>query len=484
MTISRSQMPRELYQAGTNPEAEKLAKELGISLLEAVRILNTMEDTSFMQKGFIEDRPDMNMGGIANLAMRRQYGLGGFVKSITKGVKSAVSGVTDAVTDFAKSDIGKIAIAVAAPYALSAMAPGFATLGGSGFAGAALRSGLTNLAVQGLTTGKFDLGQAAKAGVIGGAVNTGLRNYQQTGNAFTSGDVTTVGDVTTGGDVLESAVVQGPEQTFGEQLGRQTSLPTPTPSAPVEGFNDYYASETITTPAPVTQQTDAFTAKAPTTMRPFETSVQPQELLQEAEGGLKRPIGQGIQNIARTGIEKVKDYSASTFLKDPSQGVNLKNLDLGNIAKASIIPLSLLSALSVPKQPEETDFDYEGRLKLVRKFEDKYSGLAGVSRPDTITDYEDFFSERARVAIGGLPDVPMGEPRQNKGGVTEIDYRDTGGFVPVGIKEKADDVPAMLSKNEFVFTANAVRNAGNGDVEKGAERLYKTMKILENGGTV
>jgi hypothetical protein len=56
--------------------------------------------------------------------------------------------------------------------------------------------------------------------------------------------------------------------------------------------------------------------------------------------------------------------------------------------------------------------------------------------------------------------------------------------VPVGIKEKADDVPAMLSKNEFVFTADAVRNAGNGDVEKGAQRLYNTMKTLENGGIV
>ena len=78
----------------------------------------------------------------------------------------------------------------------------------------------------------------------------------------------------------------------------------------------------------------------------------------------------------------------------------------------------------------------------------------------------------------------MGEPRENQGGIMELDYRDTGGFVPVGIKEKADDVPAMLSKNEFVFTADAVRNAGDGDVEKGAQRLYNTMKTLENGGIV
>ena len=67
-----------------------------------------------------------------------------------------------------------------------------------------------------------------------------------------------------------------------------------------------------------------------------------------------------------------------------------------------------------------------------------------------------------------------------KGGITEIDYRDKGGFVPpVGKKERADDIPAMLSNNEFVFTANAVRNAGGGDVKQGAKKMYALMKKLE-----
>ena len=75
--------------------------------------------------------------------------------------------------------------------------------------------------------------------------------------------------------------------------------------------------------------------------------------------------------------------------------------------------------------------------------------------------------------------MPTGIMRANKAGVMERDYRDKGGFVPVGIKEKADDVPAMLSKNEFEFTADAVRGAGNGSIEKGAQRMYDTMKNLE-----
>ncbi len=63
-------------------------------------------------------------------------------------------------------------------------------------------------------------------------------------------------------------------------------------------------------------------------------------------------------------------------------------------------------------------------------------------------------------------------------GGMEMDLRG-GGFVPIGEREKADDVPARLSKNEFVFTADAVRAAGDGDVNKGADKMYRTMKDLE-----
>ena len=51
--------------------------------------------------------------------------------------------------------------------------------------------------------------------------------------------------------------------------------------------------------------------------------------------------------------------------------------------------------------------------------------------------------------------------------------RYSGGFMPYGKKEKADDVPARLSKNEFVFTADAVRAAGGGSIQKGAQKMYQ-----------
>ena len=79
-----------------------------------------------------------------------------------------------------------------------------------------------------------------------------------------------------------------------------------------------------------------------------------------------------------------------------------------------------------------------------------------------------------KMAMGG--EIPV---RKNQGGITELDLRAKGGYIPVGIKEKADDVPAMLSKNEFVFTADAVRGAGNGSINNGAQKMYKLMKSLE-----
>ena len=82
----------------------------------------------------------------------------------------------------------------------------------------------------------------------------------------------------------------------------------------------------------------------------------------------------------------------------------------------------------------------------------------------------------------GIMNIPL---NKNKAGVTELDMRENGGFIPpVGVKEKADDIPAMLSNNEFVFTADAVRGMGNGNVNVGAQRMYDMMKYLEKGGRV
>jgi hypothetical protein len=84
------------------------------------------------------------------------------------------------------------------------------------------------------------------------------------------------------------------------------------------------------------------------------------------------------------------------------------------------------------------------------------------------------YTRRLGAQEGGLMDL----------GGMEKDYRQEGGFVPIGGQEKADDVPARLSKNEFVFTADAVRAAGGGDIDAGAEVMENVMENLEQGGQV
>jgi hypothetical protein len=127
----------------------------------------------------------------------------------------------------------------------------------------------------------------------------------------------------------------------------------------------------------------------------------------------------------------------------------------------------------------EYDMDYDTAAEIAfdsdKYFELMPDGLAKGGRPG----YAMGNTAQMAAGIEGLPF------RQNQAGVGEVDLRDTGGFIPpVGVKEKADDIPAMLSNNEFVFTADAVRGMGEGNVNVGAQRMYDMMKKLEKGGRV
>ena len=139
----------------------------------------------------------------------------------------------------------------------------------------------------------------------------------------------------------------------------------------------------------------------------------------------------------------------------------------------SIPAASALTGLMTAKMPEETlnqaDDEYDAEKEA---FDAYLASLGGSYRvPD-----EYILAKGGRVGRqeGGLMDL----------GGMEKDYRNDGGFVPIGGEEKADDVPARLSRNEFVFTADAVRSAGGGDIDKGAEVMENVMKNLEQGGTV
>ena len=163
---------------------------------------------------------------------------------------------------------------------------------------------------------------------------------------------------------------------------------------------------------------------------------------------------------------------------------------LGSIlSKAGLVnkagSLTALGMIGVPTvaslfmTPKEDENDELAKYLASQKLEPSQS-IRGMG-----SEFDFYGGERMRVADGGdvEPVAKKTMPLLDMDG-KEKDYRETGGFVDMGRMERADDVPARLSKNEFVFTADAVRNAGEGDIDKGAEVMYNMMKNLESGGEV
>jgi len=152
---------------------------------------------------------------------------------------------------------------------------------------------------------------------------------------------------------------------------------------------------------------------------------------------------------------------------------------------AAIVGTSIAAGLLTPKQEEEAQaLAAEEGIDI----EAARNSILARARDDYKMDFRarGFRAEGGRIGYQEGSKEPVAKktmPLLDLDG-KEMDLREEGGFVPIGRMEKADDVPARLSKNEFVFTADAVRNAGEGDVDKGAEVMYNMMKNLEAGGEV
>ena len=198
---------------------------------------------------------------------------------------------------------------------------------------------------------------------------------------------------------------------------------------------------------------------------------------------LGQGVVRGIKDPNKSVLQAIKDEKIPTMMKGSREGI-LKFIgdQFGVTDNRSEIVKSI-----TPTPDPEGFAAYEGIVpgfKAKKRSDGRFEYKAPdgqIYGPETYASiaagmYPNIYDPRANVAGGGMP---TGIMRSNKAGVMERDYRETGGFVPVGIKEKADDVPAMLSKNEFVFTADAVRGAGNGSIERGAQKMYDTMKRLE-----
>jgi len=192
-------------------------------------------------------------------------------------------------------------------------------------------------------------------------------------------------------------------------------------------------------------------------------------------GKLVKKAGRAVKKIAKSPVGKLGLLAAGGFglskaglLSKLYAGGKLTGM--GKLALgAGISALPLLFGQEEEEQPTGFTGSVGGQIDP-RAYTDPYGVLYGAFKAEG----------------GSMKDEPVAKrtmPLLDMGG-QEMDLRAEGGFVPIGRMEKADDVPARLSKNEFVFTADAVRNAGDGDVDKGAEVMYNMMKNLEAGGDV
>jgi hypothetical protein len=288
---------------------------------------------------------------------RQMYGLGSFVKK-------AVKGVTGAVKNFAKSDVGKMALLLGGGYlAGGGGMPSF--LGGRGLGGFALGNIPTNIGgIMGLKSGKENLlGNVLKVGGYGTVLGGALAGY--------------------GGDEEEATI--GGERNVEALRAKLTQAYR----------NLRYSEDQI--PGLVENDLAEYTMGAG-----------------------------GYANGGRIGYNEGTDFQKWLEGKQKfEQGQNAEQL-------------------------------YREYLEDKRR--QKVAEQKTMAANGGRIGYAFGNPEQNAINAAGIMNLPL---NQNPAGVTELDLRDSGGFIPpVGVKEKADDIPAMLSNNEFVFTADVCKRNG------------------------
>jgi hypothetical protein len=469
-------------------------------------------------------------GGIMSLEPRQQYGLGSIVKSVGKAVKGAVKGAVDTVKDVAKSDLGKTALTAAALYYAPAMFGGTAgfgpgstyrqflgglspiaipgtgtSFGGSAYGlGEAIRGGLTSI-IPKSTAGKFALGTAAIGGLTGYLAQQGMEEEE-----------------------IES-IKRDPTALRGYLAQYYSNLNPSANPREVDAFVEKNMSEYSTSFATGGRAGFANGNEARTLTYEEAKAMNPSMFMDTTtsaygDAGEGRPVPRYFEDKMQTLMEAKGGMSPRSRIALFKQYLD-EALQTGQISQEKyqrmLMPFFGAGGEKVTQEIEAYNRDeraYGGRMnyggggKTITLMDGTkvyipagsttssgslkdqiYSSSKGdLLREEILAKMSFSDGGRAKYAFGtpegnaiqasGIEGIPL---NVNPAGATELDMRETGGFVPpVGVKEKADDIPAMLSNNEFVMTADAVREFGDGDVNKGADRMYAMMKTLENGGRV
>jgi len=379
---------------------------------------------------------------------RQMYGLGSLVKSVTKGVKS-----------FVKSDLGKAAILGIGAFGL----PGGA-LGMKGFLPQAFKTGASQFLFGGGTqflpgsTAAMKGAAISKPGLFGKALNF----------------LKTPGGALTGITAASALAAAGVDTENPNEMPRNT-----------EALKSYLRQGYLTlNPQAQPNEVEEFVEANTVEYRANGGRIGFADGMLSFEEAKTMNPGMFIDTTTSAYGDAGEGKPVPRYFEDKMETLNESKEGMSPRSRIAIFKQYLDEALATGQISKEK---YQEMLMPLL-------GQQGEKITEQIKEYENFANggrigyafgnqpEQNAIRAAGIMNLPL---NQNPAGVTELDLRETGGFIPpVGVKEKADDIPAMLSNNEFVFTAKSVKEMGDGDVNLGAKRMYDMMKKLENGGRV
>ena len=351
---------------------------------------------------------------------RQMYGLGSLVKKAVRGVKKIV-----------KSPLGKAAlIGGIGAFGLGSLGGGTGFLGR--FSPTAMRAGLTRMG-----------GWFGKDRMLGNLI----RNDK---GGLSLGKMGLLG---LGAGAVAAPFLMGGDEEEDVVEESWTSVPSSIADIRNQAKN-YYRDPASSTLA----------------FMPGKQFVQPNYYA--ADGGRV-----GLLNGGEAGQEQIEQMLMAEFVKYKNQG--------GTLTFEQFVQAVMQAQ---EQQPEGAGMEQPQEVAMAAN-----GGRIGAYAGGLMSEDEDEYAYNPQAAMrmykrqgkqeGGIMETEEASEMIDLGG-KEKDYRETGGFVDLGGEERADDVAASLSKNEFVFTADAVRNAGGGDIDRGSEVMQNLMDNLEAGGEV
>jgi hypothetical protein len=445
-----------LIENGIPPEQ---AQQLALQIIQIFAQGGAPAVEAFADQLEQEEVQAMASGGIAGYAYRQGYGFGGIgkiFKGAAKAVSGVVKGVAKAVKSVAKSPIGRAALTIAAATFLGPGAFGISGLGLTG-AGLGFATAGANLGLQALGGQKLNLLEAGLSGFSAGLSNP-------TVPASSAANITVPGAEVA--NAYNAAGISNPNlipPDAGSYAGSVQKL-----------YDPGMISSTAQDIAANQAASNIANAQGQTLQQLGQ--LKPPTFLESAYDTVKG----GITNLAQDPMGTIKNLASSAYDYAKENPITTA------IGVSSLATLG--SQLGVPRNEGEDDESYAKRLQETQGYLTQYGRNLQIRNP--------YFYQRegavnpfapTMAANGGIMGYAKGgsmvpPARQIEGGIIELDARKTGGYIPYGKKERVDDVPAMLAKDEFVFTSRAVKAAGGGSARRGAAKMYALMKQLESKG--